>query len=59
MSALRYGWRPRVAARLVLILVHILRGFWIIRMHFPRLEPQEQQRHVQRWATQMLRAMGI
>ncbi len=59
MSALRYGWRPQVAARLFLILVHILRGFWIIGLHFPRLQPQEQQRHVQRWATQMLGAMGI
>jgi len=59
VSAMRYGWRPRVALRLALILVHILRGFWIIRLHFPRLEPTEQQRHVQRWATQMLSAMGI
>lgn len=59
MSALRYGWRPRVAGRLLLIIGHLLRGFWIIRVHFPRLEPQEQQRHVQRWAAQMLSAIGI
>ncbi len=59
MSALRYGWRPQVAGRLLLIIAHLLRGFWIIRVHFPRLEPQEQQRHVQRWAAQMLSAIGI
>ena len=56
---MRQGWHPRVAARAALILLHLLRGFWIIRMHFPRLQPQEQQRHVQRWAAQMLRAIGI
>ena len=59
MSILRYGWRPRVAVRLALVLLHIARGFWIIRWQFPRLQAQERQRHVQRWAGQMLRAMGI
>jgi 1-acyl-sn-glycerol-3-phosphate acyltransferase len=45
--------------RLALVLLHIVRGFFIIRWRFPGLQVPERQRHVQRWAGQMLGAMGI
>jgi 1-acyl-sn-glycerol-3-phosphate acyltransferase len=51
--------RPRVAGRLLRVLWQIARGFWIIRLQFSRLESPQRQQHVQRWARQMLRALGI
>ena len=56
---MRHFWRPHVALRLLLTVLQVVRGFWIIGLHFPRLEPVERQRHVQRWAAQMLQAMGV
>lgn len=52
--------RPlRIAWRLARILAHVLRGWWIIRRHFARLQPPEREQHVQRWAAKMLRIFGI
>lgn len=51
--------RPRVAGRLLRVLWQIVRGFWIIRRRFSRLEAAERQQHVQHWAAQMLGALGI
>lgn len=56
---MRHLWRPHVALRLLLTVLQVVRGFWIIGLHFPRLEPIARQRHVQRWAHQMLKAMGV
>ena len=49
----------RVAFKLVRTLLHVLRGWWIIRSRFDRLSQPEREQEVQRWAAQMLRIFGI
>lgn len=49
----------RGLGRLLVTLAHILRGLWIIRRHFPRMDPAGQEAAVQAWAQQALSLMGI
>ncbi len=51
--------QPRVAGRLLGVVWQIMRGFWIIRLQFSRLPVPQRQQQVQRWAGQMLHALGI
>ena len=53
MKPVRVGWK------LGRITLHLLRGWWIIRRHFPALEPAQRQQHVHVWAGQMLQIFGI
>ena len=49
----------RVGFKLVRTVLHLLRGWWIIRLQFPRLAQPQREQHVQRWAAQMLSIFGI
>ncbi len=49
----------RVGLKLVRTVLHLLRGWWIIRRQFPRLSQPQREQHVQRWAAQMLAIFGI
>lgn len=52
--------RPlRAVWRLAWTLVHVLRGWLIIRLLFPHWEPQRRDARVQAWARQMLCILGI
>lgn len=51
--------RLLAAWRLFLALLHVLRGFAIIALRFPRLSEDARQAHVQVWSRQMLRVLGI
>ncbi len=51
--------RLRGVARLLATLAHILRGLWIIRRHFPRMDEATRAKTVQAWAQQALSVMGI
>lgn len=53
MKALRVGFK------LSRTLVHVARGYWIIWRHFPALEAEQRERHVQAWAAHMLHIFGI
>ena len=47
------------AWRLLLAVLHALRGVCIIAMRFPRLDDAARQMHVQVWSRQMLKVLGI
>ncbi len=49
----------RVALKLGRTVGHLLRGWWIIRRHFPGLTAPQREQQVQAWAAQMLRIFGI
>ena len=53
MRALRASWR---AAR---VLLHVLRGLWILKTSFPRLNATERDAVVQRWSAGFLRLLGV
>lgn len=49
----------RASGKLLRAALHVVRGFVIIRWHFPKLQAAEREGHVQRWAAQMLTVLGI
>ena len=49
----------RAVWRMARMLVHALRGLWIVRMRFGRMDAAQQQQTVQHWAQQLVRIMGI
>ena len=49
----------RVGFRLGRTLLHVLRGWWTIRRHFPRYTTAQREQAVQRWAQGMLGIFGI
>jgi 1-acyl-sn-glycerol-3-phosphate acyltransferase len=49
----------RVLAKVLGLLFHVAKGWWIIQRHFPRMEAAAQQRQVQVWSHQLLGVLGI
>lgn len=49
----------RALVRLLLACVHLLRGYWTVRMRFGALSAPQRAGAVEQWARQMLRIMGI
>ncbi len=49
----------RALARFVHALIHVGRGWWIIRFHFPQFSAHERERSVERWSERMLNLLGI
>lgn len=47
------------AARVVRLALHLVRGLWIVRMRFPRLAAAGQDQTLQRWASELLRILGV
>jgi 1-acyl-sn-glycerol-3-phosphate acyltransferase len=41
------------------LLVHLLRGWWIIRFRFPRFDQDARRASIMRWGAQLLDVMGI
>jgi 1-acyl-sn-glycerol-3-phosphate acyltransferase len=46
-------------ARLLRVLVHLLRGAWTIWRHFPGMAPAQRSAEVQAWAADMLRRLSV
>ncbi|MFT4192629.1 MAG: lysophospholipid acyltransferase family protein [Comamonas sp.] len=49
----------RAVVRLVRVLAHVVRGWWIIRRHFAGMSEAERQARVQWWAQGLLDRMGV
>jgi 1-acyl-sn-glycerol-3-phosphate acyltransferase len=49
----------RVLVRLLRMLAHLLRGFWLIKRRFPALEQDARDAAVQAWAHTMLACLGV
>jgi 1-acyl-sn-glycerol-3-phosphate acyltransferase len=45
--------------KLLLVALHAVHGFWIIKKHFPAMDVASRQRRVEQWSTEMLRRAGI
>lgn len=53
MNTLRACWR------VLRLLVHLLKGFWVAAVRMPRLQPSQQSAQVQAWALAFLGHAGI
>lgn len=53
MKSLRAVWR------LLCLLLHILRGVWLVAVRFPVLTPDQQHARVQVWSQQLLALAGV
>ncbi|WP_034387787.1 lysophospholipid acyltransferase family protein [Comamonas composti] len=51
--------KARAVCRSLCLLGHVLKGLWIVLLHFPRLSEQRQQAHVQVWAAQLMAKAGV
>lgn len=49
----------RVLAKVLGLLLHVLKGWWTIRRHFPHMDAAAQQRAVEVWSKQVLVVLGI
>ena len=49
----------RVLAKVLGLLLHVLKGWWTIRRHFPHMDAATQQREVEVWSKQVLVVLGI
>ena len=45
--------------RLLRLVLHVLRGLFIVQCHFGRLDAAGRQRHIKAWSAQLLRVLGI
>jgi len=50
---------PRACWRVLRLLLHVLRGLWVVALRFPRLSPDQQQAHVQAWSLGLLVCAGV
>lgn len=53
--------RPAVAVvwRMLRATLHVVKGLWIIRTRFDRLNPEQRSAHVQAWSREILRMLGV
>ena len=51
--ALRACWR------VLRLLLHVLRGLWVVALRFPGLSPDQQQARVQAWSLGLLACAGV
>lgn len=49
----------RAAYRLACALLHLLRGYWIIKTRFAKISQKARADHVQQWSAQLLGIMGL
>lgn len=49
----------KAAFKLLQALLHLLRGYWIIRTHFSRISQLEREAHVKQWSAQLLAILGV
>ena len=49
----------RAAYRLARAVLHLLRGYWIIKTQFAKISPKQRGEHVQQWSAQLLTVLGI
>lgn len=51
--------KPRLAARLMRVLLHLLRGLFICTLVFPWLGPERRLARIERWSAQLLRIFRV
>ncbi len=49
----------KAAFKLVHAVLHLLRGYWIIKTQFANLSQKERESHVQQWSAQLIAVLGI
>jgi 1-acyl-sn-glycerol-3-phosphate acyltransferase len=49
----------RAAYRLACAVLHLLRGYWIIKTRFANISQKERADHVQQWSAQLITVLGI
>jgi 1-acyl-sn-glycerol-3-phosphate acyltransferase len=49
----------KAAFRLLRAVLHLLRGYWIIRTQFGSITQKQRETHVQQWSAQLLAVLGI
>ena len=49
----------KAAFKLVRAVLHLLRGYWIIKTQFANLSQKERESHVQQWSAQLIAVLGI
>jgi 1-acyl-sn-glycerol-3-phosphate acyltransferase len=49
----------KAAFRLFRAVLHLLRGYWIIKTQFAKILPKQRADHVQQWSAQLLAVLGI
>ncbi len=49
----------RAAYRLACAVLHLLRGYWIIKTRFAKISHKERADHVQQWSAQLIAVLGI
>ena len=49
----------RAAYRLARALLHLLRGYWIIKTQFAKISQKQRADHVQQWSAQLITVLGI
>jgi 1-acyl-sn-glycerol-3-phosphate acyltransferase len=52
-------WHMKAAFKLLRAVLHLLRGYWIIRTQFSKIAQQQRESHVQQWSAQLLTVLGI
>ena len=50
---------PLRILRLTRLLIHLLAGLWIVRLHYPRMSPQRRRQMVRAWSRRLLRILAI
>ncbi len=49
----------RAAYRLACAVLHLLRGYWIIKTQFAKISQKKRADHVQQWSAQLLSILGV
>jgi 1-acyl-sn-glycerol-3-phosphate acyltransferase len=49
----------RAFFKLLRAVLHLLRGYWIIRTRFSRISQPDREAHVQRWSAQLIALLGV
>jgi 1-acyl-sn-glycerol-3-phosphate acyltransferase len=49
----------KAAFRLARAVLHLLRGYWIIKTQFAKISQNERAAHVQQWSAQLVRILGL
>lgn len=49
----------KAAFKLFRAVLHLLRGYWIIKTQFSKISPKQRAGHVQQWSAQIIAVLGI
>jgi 1-acyl-sn-glycerol-3-phosphate acyltransferase len=49
----------KAAFKLLRAVLHLLRGYWIIKTRFAKVSPKQRADHVQKWSAQLVHVLGL